>query len=102
MSPQRLGLTKLVLPRCQSGCQSTSQHQTGTLAVWLDPTPDLTSLDSTQANCVDAEHQPTDLAGGVRIPRGAYRKVSSLRGCLLVTLVAISVGRPTIVGGKRR
>jgi Sigma-70 region 2 len=28
---------------------------------------------STQAHCVDVDHQPTDLAVGVRIPRGAPR-----------------------------
>jgi hypothetical protein len=29
---------------------------------WLDSTSDLSSADSTQAYCVDVEHQPTDLA----------------------------------------
>jgi hypothetical protein len=33
-----------------------------TLAVQLDSTPDLTSVNSTQADCVDGEHQPTELA----------------------------------------
>jgi hypothetical protein len=33
-----------------------------TLAVWLDSTPDLSCTNSTQAHCVDGEHQPTDLA----------------------------------------
>src|SRR5829696_10152393 len=47
-----------------------------TLAVWLDSTPDLSSTNSTQADCMDGEHQPTDLVVGVRIPRGA-RKLSS-------------------------
>src|SRR5213083_2664160 len=40
-----------------------------TLAVSLDSTPDLSSTNSPQAHCVDAEHQATDLAVGVR-PRG--------------------------------
>jgi hypothetical protein len=31
---------------------------------WLDSTPDLSSVNSTQAYCVDIEHQPTDLAVG--------------------------------------
>jgi hypothetical protein len=35
-----------------------------TLAVWLDSTPDLSCTDSTQAYCVDGEHQPTDLVVG--------------------------------------
>jgi hypothetical protein len=34
---------------------------------WLDSTPDLSSVNSTQAHRVDVEHQPTDLAVGVRI-----------------------------------
>jgi hypothetical protein len=29
---------------------------------WLDSTPDLSSTNSTQAHCVDVDHQPTDLA----------------------------------------
>src|SRR5215203_5136816 len=32
-----------------------------TVAVWLDSAPDLSCTDSTQAYCVDVEHQPTDL-----------------------------------------
>jgi|GEM_PF-4708575 len=46
---------------------SVSVHQPvpdRTLAVWMDSAPDLTCIDSTQAHCVDAEHQPTDLAVG--------------------------------------
>jgi len=40
VSPQRLGSTKLVLPRCQSGCQSTGQHQTGLWwSGWIQPWP---------------------------------------------------------------
>jgi hypothetical protein len=35
-----------------------------TLAVWLDWAPDLSSTDSTQAHCVDGDHQPTDLVVG--------------------------------------
>jgi hypothetical protein len=35
-----------------------------TLAGWLDSTPDLSCTNSTLAHCVDAEHQPTDLAVG--------------------------------------
>src|SRR5215216_5655025 len=31
---------------------------------WLDSTPDLSSVNSTQAYCVDIESQPTDLAVG--------------------------------------
>ena len=41
--------------------------------IWLDPTPDLTSVDSTQANCVDAEHQATDLAVGCVWPFPSLR-----------------------------
>ena len=33
---------------------------------WLDSTPDLSSANSSQVHAVDAEDQPTDLAGGVR------------------------------------
>ena len=35
-----------------------------TQATWLDSTPDLSCINSTQAYCVDGEHQPTDLAVG--------------------------------------
>src|SRR4029453_578905 len=42
-----------------------------TQATWLDSPPDLSSTNSTQAHCMDGEHQPTDLAVGVRIPRDA-------------------------------
>jgi hypothetical protein len=35
-----------------------------TVAVWLDSSPDLTSINSTQAHWVDGEHWPTDLAVG--------------------------------------
>src|SRR4030095_9995191 len=45
-----------------------------TQAVWLDSTPDLSCTNSTQANCVDVEHQPTDLAvGGSNPSRRAIR-----------------------------
>jgi len=46
---------------------SVSVHQPSpgsTLAVWLDSAPDLSSTNSTQADCVDAEHQPTELVVG--------------------------------------
>src|SRR5215218_699393 len=43
-----------------------------TVAVWLDSASDLSCTDSTQAHCVDVEHQPTDLAVRVRIPRGTH------------------------------
>ena len=46
---------------------SVSVHQPApdrTQAIWLDSAPDLSSADSTQAHCMDAEHQPTDLAVG--------------------------------------
>src|SRR4029453_15713627 len=33
-----------------------------TQATWLDLAPDLSCTNSTQAHCVDVEHQPTDLA----------------------------------------
>jgi hypothetical protein len=33
-----------------------------TQAVWLDLAPDLSCMNSTEAYCVDGEHQPTDLA----------------------------------------
>jgi hypothetical protein len=50
-----------------------------TQAVWLDSTPDLSCADSTQANCVDVEHQPTDLAvGGSNPSRRAKRAGQSL------------------------
>jgi hypothetical protein len=32
-----------------------------TQAVWLDLAPDLSSINSTQAYCVDVDHQATDL-----------------------------------------
>jgi hypothetical protein len=35
-----------------------------TQAVSLDSAPDLSCTNSTQAHCVDVEHQPTDLAVG--------------------------------------
>ena len=41
-----------------------------TQAVWLDSAPNLSSTNSTQAHCVDAEHQPTDLAVEVVADRG--------------------------------
>jgi hypothetical protein len=37
---------------------------------WLDSTPDLSSVNSTQAYCVDVEHQPTDLAVASSNPYG--------------------------------
>jgi hypothetical protein len=43
---------------------SVAVHQPApdrTLAVWLDSTPDLSCTNSTQADWVDVEHQPTDL-----------------------------------------
>ena len=43
---------------CVSAHQPSSDR---TLAVWLDSAPDLSCNDSTQGNCVDAEHQATDL-----------------------------------------
>ena len=49
----------------QSAWQSTSHHQTdSTQAVSLDLAPDLSSTNSSQAHCVDVEHQPMDLAVG--------------------------------------
>jgi len=45
-----------------------------TLATWLDSAPDLSSADSTQAHCLDGDHQPTDLAvGGSNPSRRAIR-----------------------------
>jgi hypothetical protein len=47
-----------------------------TQAVWLDLAPDLSSTNSTQAYCVDVEHQPTDLAlwgSGAREVAAGYR-----------------------------
>ena len=41
-------------------------------STWPDSTPDLSGANSTQAPCVDAEHQATDLAVGVPIPRDAH------------------------------
>jgi hypothetical protein len=47
-----------------------------------DDTSHLTSLDPTGANQPDAEHQPTELAVGVRIPRGVPRHREQLGpGC---------------------
>ena len=45
--------------------------------IWLDPTPDLASIDSTQANCVDAEHQAMDLAVGCVSPFSSLRLLST-------------------------
>jgi hypothetical protein len=44
-----------------------------TLAISLDLAPDLSCTDSIQDHYMDVDHQPTDLAVGVRIPRGAPR-----------------------------
>jgi hypothetical protein len=38
-----------------------------TLAVYLDSTPDLSCTNSTQDHPLDVDHQPTDLAVGVRV-----------------------------------
>ena len=51
-----------------------------TLAVWLDSPPDLSSANSTQGYWADVDHQPTDLAVGVRIPRGAHNTPSQRPG----------------------
>ena len=41
---------------------------------WLDSTPDLGSVNSTQAHWVDVEHQPTDLAVRV-VDRGVGERL---------------------------
>jgi len=40
-------------------------------SVWTDEAPNVSRPDPSGADQIDAEHQPTDLAVGVRIPRGA-------------------------------
>jgi hypothetical protein len=40
-------------------------------SVWTDEAPNLSRLDPSGADQIDAEHQATDLRLGVRIPRGA-------------------------------
>src|SRR5215213_62252 len=51
---------------------------------WLDSTPDLSSVNSTQAYCVDVEHQPTDLAvGGSNPSRRAKHAGQSLYPSLI-------------------
>ena len=47
-------------------------------AVWTDEAPNVSRPDPTGADQTDAEHQSTDLAVGVRIPRGAPKP--QLRG----------------------
>jgi hypothetical protein len=44
-----------------------------TLAISLDSAPNLSCTNSTQAHCVDAEHQPTDLAVGCVSPFPSLR-----------------------------
>jgi hypothetical protein len=41
-------------------------------AVWTDEASNVSSLDPSGSDQIDAEHQATDLAVGVRIPRGAF------------------------------
>jgi hypothetical protein len=64
---------------------SVSVHQPAldrTLAVSLDLPPDLSCTDSIQADCVDVEHQPTDVAvGSSPICRGEFR-VPGWPGCI--------------------
>jgi hypothetical protein len=56
-----------------------------TQAVWLDLAPDLSRTDSTQSHCVDAEHQPTDLAVGFvsspERPVDLHADVAPVEGC---------------------
>src|SRR5687767_11405427 len=69
-----------------------------TLAVWLDSTPDLSSANSTQAYCVDGEHQPTDLAvGGSNPSRRARSPRSTVWGCLL----CLPPDHPWLSGGDQ-
>src|SRR5215207_1201020 len=58
----------LQLPRRWHVAVRVAVHQPApdsTQATWLDSAPDLSCTNSTQAYCVDVEHQPTDLAVGV-------------------------------------
>jgi hypothetical protein len=52
-----------------------------TQATWLDSTPDLSCANSTQAHCVDVEHQPTDLAvKSQRVTRRAATCIGRVQG----------------------
>jgi len=53
---------------------------------WLDSTPDLSSVNSTQADWVDVEHQPTDLAVGGSNPsrRAVFPQVRALSRSFVV------------------
>jgi hypothetical protein len=70
-----------------------------TLAVWLDLAPDLSSADSTQAYCVDVEHQPTDLAVGGSNPSRRANK-PQLSGPVTGSLLAVGSSNCDHVGGQ--
>jgi hypothetical protein len=60
-------------------------------AVWIDEASNVSRPDPSGANQIDAEHQATDLAVGVRIPRGAHNAPGQQTGapcfaCLLIIL----------------
>jgi hypothetical protein len=79
---------------CQSRCQSTSQHRTGLWRSGWICHPDVSCTDSTQGYCVDADHQPTDLAVGGANPLASHpppeRLTGSFQNCMQVRPAAES------------
>jgi hypothetical protein len=72
-------------------------------SIWTDGPSNVSRLDPSGADQIDAEHQPTDLAvGGSNPSRPARSQGQQPEGCLLVTPVAMSVGCPATADGKRR
>jgi hypothetical protein len=66
---QRSGYSALSEPGIRAGCHGSLRDSPPAvtrwiLRYWLDSAPHLSCADSTQAYCVDVEHQPTDLAVG--------------------------------------
>jgi hypothetical protein len=65
--------------------QTIRQDPSG--AVWIDGASDVSRPDRSGADQIDAEHQATDLAVGVRIPRGAHLRPSHIKLRLLGRLI---------------
>jgi hypothetical protein len=64
--------------------QTIRRDPTG--SVWTDEAPNVSRPDPTGADQTDAEHQATDLAVEVRIPRGAQLNQVVGRRCRLAGL----------------
>jgi transposase len=73
---------------CGSPRGSPPLSTSSTSGDWPDSAPDLSCTDSTRDDAVDAEHQPTELAVGVRIPHGAPQKPRSDEPGLTALLAA--------------